>query len=143
VRKIIAVVLAFASLTFGAPAAALAQNVQSGSVSGEVVDAGGRALPGQQVELVQAGQVVQSTTTGARGTFAFATVAPGDYIVRMRANGQTAGVRTTVQAGVAANAMIVAPSAAAPSAMSTAGVLGIIALVGVTATTIALVKSGS
>ena len=118
-RKIIAVVLAVASLTFGVPAAALAQSVQTGSVSGEVVDAGGRSMPGLRVELVHAGQVIQTTTTAGRGAFTFANVAPGDYIVRMQANGQTAGVRTTVLAGVAANAMIVAPSAAAPSALST------------------------
>jgi hypothetical protein len=143
VRKIIAVVLAVASLTFGAPAAALAQNIQSGSVTGELVDAGGRALPGQRVELVQAGRVMQSTTTGTRGTFTFANVAPGDYIVRMQANGQTAGVRTTVHAGLAANAMIVAPSAALPSAISSAGVVAIVAVIAGTAATIAVVKSGS
>lgn len=115
-RKLIALALAVATLSMGAPTAALAQSAaRFGSVSGEAVDAGGRAMQGLRVELVQAGVVVQTTTTGLSGTYSFANVPAGDYIVRVMVNDMPAGVRVAVTAGVPATATIVVPSAVAPS----------------------------
>ena len=132
-RKLVATVLVAVSLTFGAPTGLIAQsarNPQTGSISGEAVDAGGRGAAVQRVELVQSGQVIQTTVTGARGTFVFGNVPAGDYVVRVVANGQPAGVRVTVTPGaIPAHAMIVLPSAAAPSA-AFLGMIGILLLVG-------------
>jgi hypothetical protein len=90
-----------------------------GSITGEAVDAGGRAVTGQRVELVQSGQVVQATVTGSGGRFIFTNVPEGDYIVRVLVNGQPAGVRVSLAPGAAvANALIVTPSATAPSAVA-------------------------
>ncbi|MFH1269031.1 MAG: carboxypeptidase-like regulatory domain-containing protein [Planctomycetota bacterium] len=119
-RRLMAVVLVLAMTSLGAPVGALAQTstaAQPGSVSGEALDAGGRALVGQPVELVQAGLVLQTTTTGSRGEWTFASVSPGDYVVRVVINGRVAGIRVSLAPGQAlAGEMIVAPSAAAPSA---------------------------
>jgi hypothetical protein len=120
-RKMIALALAVVTLTFGVPASMLAQTALSlrGSITGEAVDAGGRAVTGQRVELVQSGQVVQTTVTGSGGRFIFTNVPEGDYIVRVLVNGQPAGVRVSLAPGAAAaNALIVTPSATAPSAFA-------------------------
>ena len=128
-RKLLAVALILVTASFGLPGGALAQSSRStlGTVSGEAVDAGGRALVNQRVELVRVGEVVQSTTTGSRGEWSFVNVASGDYVVRMMINGQVAGIRVSVAPGQAiARALIVAPSAAAPSAafLAALGLLG-------------------
>lgn len=120
-RTLIALSLVVAMALLGAPVSLLAQSAQAarpGAVSGEALDAGGRALVNQRVELVQTTQVVQTTTTGTRGEWTFSHVAPGDYVVRtLLANGQTAGVRVSVAPGqTVANTLIVSPSAAVPSA---------------------------
>ena len=128
-RRLLAVALILVTASFGLPVGALAQSSGStlGTVSGESVDAGGRALVNQRVELVRVGEVVQSTTTGSRGEWSFVNVAPGDYVVRMMINGQVAGIRVSVTPGqTIAKALIVAPSAAAPSAafLAALGLLG-------------------
>jgi hypothetical protein len=128
-RKLMALALVLVTAALGLPVGLAAQTAaRPGSVSGEAVDAGGRALVSQRVELVlvQVSDVVQTTTTGSRGEWAFANVAPGDYVVRMLVNGQVTGIRVSVPAGQAvASALIVVPASAAPSAQFGAlGVLG-------------------
>jgi hypothetical protein len=87
------------------------------TISGQATDAGGRALINERVELVRAGEIVSSTITGTRGEWLLANVTPGEYVVRVVVNGQVAGVRVSVAPGqTVANALIVAPGAAAPSA---------------------------
>jgi hypothetical protein len=97
------------------------------TISGQATDAGGRALINQRVELVRAGEIVNSTITGTRGEWLLTNVTPGDYVVRIVVNGQVAGVRVSVAPGqTVANALIVAPGAAAPSAafLAALGLLG-------------------
>ena len=124
-RKLIAVALVLAMTSLGAPVGALAQTSTAallGGVSGEALDAGGRALVGQRVELVQAGQVIQTTTTGSRGEWTFANVPAGDYVVRIALNGRVAGIRVSVTPGqVLAGQQIVAASAGAASPAFLAG----------------------
>lgn len=119
-RKLVAVALVLITASLGAPVSVFAQTskaAQLGTISGEAVDAGGRALVNQRVELVQSGEVVQTTTTGSHGEWTFTGVIPGDYVVRIVINGQITGVRVLVAPGQAViNALVVAPSAAAPSA---------------------------
>lgn len=117
VRRSIALLLAVSMLTVGAPATGLAQAPGStGTIAGEAVDAGGRGLPGLRVELVQAGVVVQTTTTGLSGAYAFTNVPAGDYVVRVVVNEMPAGIRVSLApGGRVADATIVVPSAVAPS----------------------------
>ena len=124
-RKLLTFALVLATVALGAPAGLFAQSAAPSplaTISGETVDAGGRALVSQRVELVRSGEVIATTTSGSRGEWSFANVAPGDYVVRATFNGQVAGVRVSMVAGqLIARAVIVAPSAAAPSAAFLAG----------------------
>lgn len=153
-RKLLTFALVFATMTLGVPAGLFAQSptrAQGTTIAGQAVDAVGRALLNQPIELLRDGQVLQTTTTGSRGEWLFANVSPGIYIVRTMVNGQVAGVRVTVDAGqLVANQLIVAPSAAAPSGVFLAALGlfgGIAAGAGIAAaiiTTVAVVtKSGS
>ena len=151
-RKLIALALVVVTVSFGVPGSVWAQapvTAQLGTISGEAVDAGGRALVNQRVELVQAGEVVHTTTTGSRGEWIFTSVLPGDYVVRMLVNGKVTGIRVIVTPGQAVtNALIVAPSAAAPSAafLDSLGLLGgTLLIAGITAAivTTVVVVTGS
>lgn len=126
-RKLFAVSLAVLTLSLGAPSGLAAQITKSSpavptpssSISGQVVDAGGRGAARQRVELVQNGVVLHTTTTGAAGEYSFANVVSGEYIVRVVVNGLPAGIRVPVTSGAAVTgATIVLPSAAAPSGIS-------------------------
>jgi len=148
-RKLIAVALVFAMASLGAPVVTLAQSVQLGAISGEFMDAGGRAIASQQVELVQDGVVLRTATTDSTGQWTFASVKPGEYIVRTTLNGRVTGVAVTLATGQSlATANIVAPSAAAPSAafmLSAVPLWGMVAIAGVAAAvvTTAIVVTGS
>ena len=103
----------------GLPAGVFAPSVGRSplaTISGETVDAAGRALVNERVELIRTSEVLRTVQSGNRGEWSFTNVEPGDYIVRTTINGQVAGARVSVVAGqMVARALIVAPSAAAPS----------------------------
>jgi hypothetical protein len=135
VRKTIVLALVIVTTSFAPSPEIFAQTSapsQLGAISGELLDAGGRALAGQRVELVQAGDVIQTTITGSRGEWAFANVPPGDYIVRVVINDdQVSGIPVLVTPGqMVTNVLIVAPSAALESASFLAGPVFRTALVG-------------
>jgi vitamin B12 transporter len=67
----------------GAPALAQGQ----ATVMGTIVDALGARISGAKVTLVRDGSSVAEATTGADGTFTFASVAPGRYQVAASAQG--------------------------------------------------------
>ena len=129
-KKLITVVLVLVTASLGFPAAGLAQttaNVSLTTISGETLDAGGRALSNQRVELLRDSEVLHSTMSGSRGEWSFANVAAGEYVVRTVVNGKVAGARVTVTPGqLIARAMIVAPSASAPAPafLAALGLLG-------------------
>ena len=78
------------------PAAAHAQ-VLYGSVVGNVEDSSGAALPGATVTLTNKGTgLVQTTVTGATGTFTFTNVQAGTYDVKVSMQGFKEAVRTDV-----------------------------------------------
>lgn len=148
-RKLLALVFVLVTVSLGVPTGIFAQvpaPAQLARISGAATDAGGRALINERVELVRAGDIVASTSTGSRGEWSFTNVTPGEYVVRVVVNGQVAGIRVSVTPGqTVANALIVAPSAAAPSAAFLAlglGFLGAtlvaVAIVAVILTTVVL-----
>jgi hypothetical protein len=98
----------------GFPTTTLAQAPRA-SITGQLVDAGGRAIASQRVDLVQYGVVIATTTTTTSGSYVFANVAEGEYVVRTMLNGTVAGVRVFAGREGAVNAVIVAPSVAAPN----------------------------
>lgn len=116
-RRGAAVTVVLMLVLSGLPVGLAQTRTQVGAISGQAMDAGGRPLINQRVELVQGGRVVQTTVTGLRGEWSFANVAPGEYVVRLVINDQVTGIRVFLAAGqTITDAVIVAPSAAAPSA---------------------------
>jgi hypothetical protein len=130
VKRLMTLALVLVTASLGFPVAGYAQTrtaASLGTVSGETVDAGGRALANQRVELVRDTEVLNSTTSGSRGEWSFANVPTGDYVVRTVINGKISGARVTVTPGqMIARAVIVAPSASAPSPafLASLGLLG-------------------
>ena len=151
-KKLLTLVLILVTASLGFPVAGLAQSKTSASlgvISGETVDAGGRALVNQRVELLRDTEVLNSTTSGSRGEWSFSNVAPGEYVVRTVINGKVAGARVSVTPGqMIARAMIVAPSASAPAPafLAALGLLGgslLAAAVAAVIITTIVVKTGS
>lgn len=118
----VAVILVTASLGFPVAGFAQARAASVGTISGETVDAGGRALANQRIELVRDSEVLKSTISGSRGEWSFSSVPAGEYVVRTVINGKIAGARVSVTPGqMMARAMIVVPSASAPAPTFLAG----------------------
>lgn len=116
-RKAIAAALVLCMASFGAQVGLLAQaaqEVQRGAISGSVLDAGGRAVVGQEVELVEqaSGTVVQTGVTGARGSYTFANVTAGEYLVRAVVAGKVSGIAVSLGSGNTVASLIVVPAAA-------------------------------
>lgn len=112
-------------VSFAMPLTMLAQaQVTVGSVSGRSVDAIGRGVFAERIELVRGTQVVSTITTSGSGEWSFRGVEPGDYIVRMNVRGRIAGVRVAVGVGQAVTGtMIVVPTAVSPQLGSLASLL--------------------
>src|SRR4051812_33413343 len=152
VKKLMTLALVLVTASLGFPVAGYAQTrttTSLGTVSGETVDAGGRALANQRVELVRDTEVINSTMSGSRGEWSFANVATGDYVVRTVINGKVSGARVTVTPGqMLARAVIVAPSASAPAPafLAALGLLGgslVVAGIAAAIITTVVVVSGS
>jgi hypothetical protein len=158
-RKAGVFVLILGLMSLGAPVGLFARAAQQGSIAGEALDTGGRPLTNIPVELLQAvagqpvGGAVQTTTTDSRGAWTFTNVEAGDYVARIMAGGQFAGIPVVVTAGVAVtNQVIVAPSlamtslqAGAPASGLSGGALaGIVAgVVGGILATVLVLSDGS
>jgi iron complex outermembrane receptor protein/vitamin B12 transporter len=68
-------------------AGAVAAAKTTGSVEGKVVDPVGAVIPNAEVSLLREGKAVTSTKTGPEGTFTFAEVDAGQYVVHVVAAG--------------------------------------------------------
>lgn len=96
------------------PLTVLAQTQITAAIGGRSVDAAGRGVSGERVELLLGTQVLNTVTTNGLGEWSFRGVEPGVYVVRMNVRGRIAGVRVTVAAGqVVSGTMIVVPAATA------------------------------
>jgi hypothetical protein len=83
------VVLACVGLVLPLPQLVAAEQVRTsmvdlqlqdgGVLAGQLVDADGQALPGQEIVLLRGSQIVAQTTADAEGHFAFERVAGGVY----------------------------------------------------------------
>lgn len=122
-RKSLAVLLSILTLALGAPMVGIAQAPRSTSVSGQVVDTGGRGAAGSRLELVSDSMVVATTMSTTDGHFSFPGVPLGSYVVRTYVNGQPIGIRVTATAGSPASALLVLPSVAGASPAVVAGPL--------------------
>ena len=106
------------------------------TVSGRALDAGGRPLANVRVELMEGdraqfpGVIMQVTSTGMQGAWAFGPVPPGRYVVRIATGGRTTGVPVTVDGRPVSNVVIVAPSIAAAAMQATPTAGGILGALG-------------
>lgn len=119
-RKALTLALTVAlAASLASPLTVLAQSAfktatPAGTLAGRSVDAMGRGVIGERVELVRGTLVVNTATTNGMGDWSFRGVEAGEYIVRMNVRGRIAGVRVTVANGQSvAGTMIVVPAATA------------------------------
>ena len=99
----------------------------TGAITGTAQSAAGQTLPNYTVQVrnLQTGQLAGSTTSNAAGSFSFAGLNPGNYIVEV-VNELGAIVGSSAPIGVAAGATIaVTVSATAAAAIAAAGGAGI------------------
>lgn len=130
-RKVLAIILL--ALAVGQASSVMsAEPAALGSISGRAIDAAGRAVAGQRMDLMKGGQVLAASITDTRGSWSFANVNPGEYVVRTNINGATAGTRVTVGTGqsVAGTLIVVPTSVVSPQFGVLAGVLANAALAG-------------
>lgn len=115
-RKALILGLVGAIVAVGAPVGALAQTQNAaGSISGRAIDATGRGVGSQRVELLYGAQVVSASQTNAFGEWAFNSVKPGEYVVRMNVMGRLSGVRVYVMGGQAVSGTMIVVSTASVS----------------------------
>jgi hypothetical protein len=121
-RKALTVLMVVFVSVVGVP---LFARATTGSVEGRVVDASGRAVTGQRIDLVRDSVVVNTSVTASTGQWLFKEVPAGDYVVRLNIRGTVAGIHVTVTPGASVNGrLIVTPaSAAAPQLGAVAGFL--------------------
>jgi hypothetical protein len=135
-RKTCAVVLMLAVAVAAIPAKLYAAvkggGQQSGSINGVARDANKATLPNYTVNVRNAttGALVNSTTSSQTGTFTFAALEPGNYMVEIvDATGRVVGLSSSV--GVAAGssvAVTVTASTAGAIATATGGGFGLLGL---------------
>jgi hypothetical protein len=131
---------------------------QNGTISGTAKDANSAILSGVKVQLRNAdtGMLVSSTQSGADGTFQFANIPAGNYIVEIvDNNGNVVGVSPamTLGAGQTLTGMTVASTAAGIAAAggggfgaffgSTAGILTGLAVLGAVTAGVIVAATGS
>lgn len=142
-RKSFAVVMAFVAATFAMPAGLTAaakgarqDPSKTGNLTGTAKDAAQQNLSGVRVQVRPVnpapGQGLAATgTTNAQGTFSFAGLNPGQYIVEIvDAAGNIVGTTSavTVTAGATATVSITAAAAGAIAAAGAAGAGGLLGL---------------
>ena len=110
-------VLIVATLVTALSGAAPLLAATAGPVSGQALDAGGRALAGVRIALVRAvegrpaGIPARVQRTDARGAWSFRSVPAGEYVVRMSHHDRSTGVPVSVSDSTGiSGVMIVAPS---------------------------------
>jgi len=115
-RKTLTLALIGTMVAAAAPTAILAQGqLSAASISGRAIDASGRGIGAQRVELLQGTYVVSTANTSAFGDWAFANVKPGEYVVRVNVRGRVSGVRVYVMGGQALSGTLIVVSTASVS----------------------------
>jgi hypothetical protein len=128
-RKLASIALIAALATAGVPSAAFAASqgaAQSAAVAGTVRRANARVVPNANVQIrnVDNGDVAGRTTTDEAGAFAFAGLAPGNYVVEVvDAAGKVLAIGTpfSLTAGATASSSVILAGAGTAASASTGG----------------------
>ena len=121
-RRIAAAALAF---TFALHTAPMFAAQGTGAISGTAQNSAGQTLGNFTVQLrsVETGQLVGSTTSNAAGSFSFAGLNPGSFVVEVvNAAGQIVGTSSAVAISAGAAASVTVTAAAAASLLTSAGI---------------------
>jgi hypothetical protein len=87
-RSFVLALLAVLGLVWMSPASAPAQNTTTGTITGQVTDAQGKAIVGAVILLTNnATQGATPTVSNAAGRFAFVNLQPGNYSVDVKKDG--------------------------------------------------------
>ena len=119
---------------------------EAASVAGSVISSSGQVLPNAAVQLrdLATGTVSATVMSSATGTFSFAAVAPGNYVVEvLNAAGQVIGTSASISlpaGGTVTDLGVTATAATAPAAA--AGTGSARTIVAVTAAAVAAGISG-
>lgn len=129
-RRVISLALAivFAAVASGTPT--LIAQPQTGTVTGTAADPSKNALANHTVRLrnVANGQITSTTTSAANGTFTFAGVSPGNFVIEVvNAAGNIVGTSSAVAvtAGTVATVTVTATALAGAAAAAGAGAAGL------------------
>jgi hypothetical protein len=107
-RFFVAVFALLAAMSIGSTRLVAQTTVSQGSIQGTVTDATGAVIAGAKITITNkaTGQVINQTTTGS-GAYNSGGLLPGDYVIRVEANGfRTAEEPITVQTTVTASGNI-------------------------------------
>jgi hypothetical protein len=98
----------------------------TGAITGTAQNAAGQTMPNYTVQVrnLQTGQLAGSTTSNAAGSFSFAGLNPGNYIVEV-VNELGAIVGSSAPIGVAAGATIAVTVSTTAAAIAAAGGAGV------------------
>src|SRR6185295_994995 len=115
---------------FAAPAASTARAAQAtGEIDGTAQNSAGQTLPNYTVQLrnLQTGQIAGTATSDAAGSFSFAGVSPGNYMVEvLNPSGLIVGSSAAipVAAGAVATVTVSTTAAAAIAGAAAGGAAG-------------------
>lgn len=145
-RRIVSLVLVFIFAAFVSPVPVVVAQANTGGVTGTATDPSKNPLANHTVRLrnVSTGQISGTTTSAANGTFSFAGVTPGNFVIEIVnsagniiATSSTIAVTAGTVATVTVTATALAGLAAGAGASGLAGLFTGTSLVVVTAAGIA------
>jgi hypothetical protein len=133
-RKVIGNILVALAVALASSVMSAAPATSLGSISGRAIDAAGRGVAGQRVDLMRGGQAIGRSVTDTRGSWSFTGVDAGEYVVRTSVNGTIAGMRVTVGTGqaVAGTTIVVPTSAVSPQFGALASIVANLTAAGAT-----------
>lgn len=132
-RRITALALALAFAVVVSPAPLVVAQDQTGGVNGTAVDPSKNPLANHTVRIrnLSNGQIVSSTQSAANGSFSFAGINPGNYVIEIVAPGPAGPIvamSATVSVTAGATATITVTASAITAAAAAAGAGGLAGL---------------
>jgi hypothetical protein len=124
-RRIVSSTLAVALMVMSLPALAAAAPQAGGTINGTAQNSAGETLGNYTVQLrnVATGQLAGTTTSNAAGSFSFAGLNAGNYVVEIvNAAGAIVGTSSPIAVAAGATVALTVTAAAAAAAMGAGGI---------------------
>lgn len=131
-RRLVAIALTLAVITFLRPAPFVLAQGQTGGVNGVAADAAKNPLANHTVRLrnLKTGEITSVTQSATNGSFSFAGITPGDFVIEIVGPGNTGIIATSATVSVAAGttATVTVTASALGALAGTAGASGLAGL---------------